>query len=87
MEGIGNIKPEIKKVAFEKQGYISVYLQDGRLVMAPLRLYPSIKKLKMAQRKHYQIADGDTLIFIDGNEVYHIQDFLGLYQDYKYSFV
>ena len=40
----------------------------------------------MAQRKHYQIADGDTIIFIEGNEVCHIQDFLELYQDYKYIF-
>ena len=86
MEGVGHIKPKIKKVSFENRGFLSLYLKDGRIVLVPLKLLPSIKKLKTKERAKYQIADDTTLVFFGSEEVYHIQDFLGLYEDYKYSF-
>jgi len=86
MEGIGHIKPKIKKVGFQKRGFLSVYLKDGRVLLVPLRFLPSVKKLKGKERAKYQIADDTTVVFFGCREVYHIQDFLGIYEDYKYSF-
>ncbi len=86
MESIANIKPEIKKISFEKKGYLTVYFFDGRILFLPLKYFPSIKKLSSAKRHQYQIADDDTLIFNHADEVYHIQDLLGIYENYKYSF-
>lgn len=75
-------KPEIKKLDFSKRGHISVYLRDGRILIAPLGKFPSIKKMNLEQRQQYGIADGDTIIFHHCDEVYHLQDFLGLPEDY-----
>lgn len=85
-EGIIGISPTIKKVRFEHRGKISVYLEDGRIIIAPLKLFPSIAKLSPAQRKHYTIADGVVVIFDDADEVYHIEQFLGRPSDYEYRF-
>ena len=54
-EGIIGIHPIIKKVNFDHRGKISVYLDDGRIIIAPLKLYPSIARLTSAQRKKYTI--------------------------------
>ncbi len=78
-------KPEIKKLDFSKRGHISVYLKDGRILIAPLGKFPSIKKMTLGQRLQYGIADGNTIIFHYCNEVYHLQDFLGLPEDYIHS--
>lgn len=86
MEGLAHTKPQLKKISFAKKGYIEVYFNDGRILLAPLKFFPSIKKTKPALRNKYQIADGNTVVFIYCNEVYHIQDFLGIYENYKYNF-
>ena len=85
MEGVVGIRPTIKKVSFEKRGYISIYLADGRLLFAPLKLYPSIKKMDLEKRKKYFITDGQILIWDTCNEVFHLEQFLGREVDYGYS--
>ena len=86
MEGIAKKIPELKKISFEKKGFLGVYFNDGRILFLPMKYFPSLKKIRPVQRMNYQIADKDTLIFFDCNEVYHIQDFLGIYENYKYKF-
>jgi len=86
MEGIANIKPEIKKIDFKKRGYLTVYFIDGRILLMPLKFFPSIKKIPVAKRTRYQIADDNTIIFTYADEVYHVQDLLGIYENYKYNF-
>ncbi len=78
-------KPVIKRVDFSMRGHISIYLQDGRIVIAPLSKFPSIKKMSLEQRQKYGLADGNTIIFHHCDEVYHLQDFLGLPEDYVHS--
>lgn len=85
-EGIIGIKPTIKKVGFEHKGKISVYLDDGRIIIAPLKLFPSIAHLTMAQRRKYTIGDGEVIVFQDADEVYHIEQFLGRPEDYEYNY-
>ena len=83
--GFNVIKPEINRVSFRKEGFITLHLEDGRLVSAPLSRFPGIAQLSPAQRRQYHIADGDILMFRDDDEVYHIQDFLGTYETNAYQ--
>jgi RNase P/RNase MRP subunit p29 len=80
MNGIVGIKPEIKKVKLERS-MLRVDLEDGRVIMVPKKLFPFLKK---AAGKIF-IADGDTIIFDKANEVIHIEEILGRYEDYRYA--
>lgn len=40
-------KPVIEKVDFSMRGHISIYLQDGRIIIAPLSKFPYIKKMSL----------------------------------------
>ncbi len=82
--GFNSITPEITRVSFRKEGYITLYLEDGRTLSAPIRLFPGIEHLTANQRRRYHIADGNMLMFQDDDEVYHIQDFLGTYETNGY---
>ncbi len=85
-EGIKGIHPTIKKVGFEHRGKISIHLEDGRVIIAPLKLYPSIAKLSPSERRNYTIGDGEVIVFRNADEVYHIEQFLGRPEDYEYDF-
>ncbi|MBI4648557.1 MAG: hypothetical protein HY738_18730 [Bacteroidia bacterium] len=78
--GIVGIKPEIKKVRIERTCF-SVVLTDGRIIIVPKKLFPFLKK---TTGKIF-IADGDTIIFDKANEVIHLEEILGRYEDYRYS--
>ena len=83
--GFNSIKPEIVRVSFRKAGAITLYLEDGRSLTAPLNHFPGIARLSPVQRRCYHIADGDIILFRDDDEVYHIQDFLGTYETNAYQ--
>ena len=86
-EGVVGISPAIDKIKFKHKGKMSIYLEDGRIIIVPLTLFPSIKKLNEVQRRKYHIADGQIILFKDCNEVFHIEQFLGSEQEYRYSFI
>ncbi len=81
VEGIIGITPVIRKVSFDQKGKIAVHLRDGRIIIAPLKFFPSLAKLSPVQRKKYTISDGETIVFHDCDEVYHIEQFLGRSED------
>ncbi len=87
-EGFVYVTPEIKKVSFTKPGKFSVHLADGREIILPIRKFPSLAKVPVGKRKNYQILYGNSgsmLTWPDCNEVYHIQDFLGVPENYIYK--
>ena len=86
MEGINGISPVIDKIDFREKGSIRLYLKDGRIVVTPLKYFPSLKKLNSKDRKEYHIVDGQILLFDRCNEVFHIEQFLGKEQQYRYHF-
>lgn len=86
-EGFIGVKPEIKKITFTTKGKMGVHLVDGRIVILPLSLFPSINKLDQGQRMNWGIIDSSGFTFEDCDEVYHIEQILGREEDYKYSFV
>ena len=76
MEGLTQIQPKIKKLKFPK-GKIEVYLEDGRIIVSPLKYFPSIKKLSVDQRKKWGILDGIGFDFEDCDELFHLYQILG----------
>ena len=85
MEGYAQTKPTIKNVSFRERGRITLTLDDGRVISAPLSKFPSIRRLSVKDRQHYTIIDGVMVDIHAANEVYHLQDFLGLPENYVYS--
>ncbi len=75
---IKNIKICIKKINFDTVGKISLKLEDGRVIIVPLKYFPDIKKLPVEKRKKYTIVDDRTILFFYSNTVYHLEDFMGL---------
>ncbi|PWK26368.1 hypothetical protein LV89_02539 [Arcicella aurantiaca] len=84
LEGFQGIQPVIEKVSFSFKDKIAIYLQDGRIIIAPLCQFPSIQQLSSVQRKKMNIVDDQIIMFDDCDEVFHIEQFLGCEQEYKY---
>ena len=86
MEGFVKVKPNIKKITFEQRGKMFIYLVDGRTVIVPVASFPSIKKLKETDRKHYSIIDKELFTFDKSNEIFHLEQVLGKETRYAYRF-
>jgi hypothetical protein len=86
IEGFWDITPKIKKLSFETRGKITISLEDGRTIMAPLSRFPGIKNLSSAQRAKWYLF-GNGFSFDDSNEVYHIEQILGNYQTYNHEVI
>lgn len=84
IEGFWNVKPKIKRVSFQIRGKISIYLEDGRSVIVPVANFPSIKKLTATQRLKWYLF-GNGFSFDDCNEVYHIEQILGNFNEYRHE--
>ncbi len=85
MEGFGRTTPVIRKVTFNKPDRFEVSLEDGRSITLPISKFPSLQKIPTGQRSKYKILNGDTLLWPDCDEVYHIQDLFGFPESYVYK--
>jgi len=77
--------PIIQSVNFKERGRMNVVLKDGRVLSVPLSAFPPIKKLSVAQRKKFSIVNDAAVLFHEADEVYHLQDFLGVPENYVYK--
>lgn len=68
----------IDKILFDTPGKITLKLDDGRLLITPLKYFPEIQKLSLDKRKKYTIVDDRTILFANLDSVYHLEDFMGL---------
>ena len=68
----------IQKLNFDIPGKITIKLEDGRIIIVPLKYFPDIKKLSVEKRKKYTIVDDRTVLFYYSDSIYHLEDFLGL---------
>lgn len=57
------------------RGRIELHLADGRLLSVPVRAFPEIRKLRLAQRQQWQILDGIGFTFQDSDAGFHLRDF------------
>mgnify|MGYP004637868189 CR=1 FL=1 len=84
IDGYWNVVPKIKKVSFPVRGKMSVQLEDGRQIIAPLSSFPSIKKVPVSERpKWYLVGGGVT--WDTCPEVIHIEQILGNFDNYKHE--
>ena len=68
----------IEKVLFDTPGKITLKLEDGRIVIVPLKNFPELHKLPVEKRKKYTIVDDRTILFTYSDSIYHLEDFMGL---------
>ncbi len=83
-EGYWNVLPKIKTLSFDIKGKLSVAFWDGRIIVAPLSAFPSIKKLtKLQCQKWYLFGNGFS--FDDCSEVFHVEQLLGNSENYRHE--
>jgi hypothetical protein len=68
----------IEKINFDLVGKISLKLEDGRVIIVPLKYFPDLQRLSVEKRKKYTIVDDRTVLLSFSNSVYHLEDFMGL---------
>ncbi len=68
----------IDKIRFNIPGKITIILQDGRIIIVPLKYFPELKRMSVEKRKKYTIVDDRTILFANVNSVYHLEDFIGI---------
>jgi hypothetical protein len=68
----------IEKINFDIAGKISLKLEDGRIIIIPIKYFPDLKKLSLEKRKKYTIVDDRTVLFKYADSIYHLEDFMGL---------
>lgn len=73
----------INKLFFDMPGKVSVKLDDGRVLIVPLKYFPEIKKMSIDNRKKYTIVDDRTVLFSHSDLVYHLEDFIGLEEKWR----
>ncbi len=73
----------IKQVLFDIPGKITLKLEDGRIIITPLKYFPELQKLSVDKRKKYTIVDDRTILFSYSDSIYHLEDFMGLENQWK----
>jgi hypothetical protein len=64
MDGLlKNKTMSIQKILFDTPGKISIKLEDGRIILVPLKYFPELQKLSPEERKKYTIVDDRTILF------------------------
>lgn len=84
IEGYWNIVPKIKNVSFPMRGKMQVEHEDGRSIIVDVARFPSIKKLSMSDRKDWYCMGGG-FTFDKCDEVIHIEQILGNFQNYAHE--
>ena len=73
----------IVKVLFNLPGKITLKMEDGRMIISPLKYFPDIQKLSVEKRKKHTIVDDRTILFSYSDSVYHLEDFIGLESNWR----
>jgi hypothetical protein len=53
-------------------------LSNDRTFILPLEKFKAIAELTDAQRKDYEVIDGENLSFLDLDEIYGLQELIGM---------
>jgi hypothetical protein len=78
-----NKQISIQRIIFDSPGKISLKLEDGRIIIVPLKYFPELAKIPLVKRKKYTIVDDRTILFAYSDSVYHLEDFMGLESKWK----
>jgi hypothetical protein len=69
--------PSIASIKF-KSNQMFVYLDNERIISVPLEKFPPIQNLSSKDKKAYEIIDARYLSFLSIDEVYSIEELIGL---------
>ena len=83
-EGFWGSIPRIKNISFPVRGRMQVDLNDGRVIVVPLSAFPSIQKLPRQEREKWFLIGGG-ISFDKSNEVIHIEQILGNFDNYRHE--
>jgi hypothetical protein len=70
--------PGIRAIEFMNNTILFVHLDNDRTFIVPLDKFPVLKKLSAQQRKDFEIIDERNLSFLAIDEVYSINELIGL---------
>ncbi len=70
--------PKINSVEFLSSTIMFVHLDNDRTFLVPLEKFPAIKALTAEQRKDFEIIDNAHLSFLAIDDVYSVNELLGL---------
>lgn len=70
--------PSIKGVEFINSSIMFVHLNNDRTFIVPLEKFPAIKQLSEEDKKAFEIIDDKYLSFLSIDEVYSIEELIGL---------
>lgn len=68
----------ITNVSFKDKNTLILDLSNKRAIQIPLNEYPEILVLTAEERKDFEIIDGEYLSFIAIDEIYHLNDLIGI---------
>ncbi len=72
------IYPSIKAVEFINSSIMFVHLDNDRTFIVPLEKFPAIQKLSADEKKSFEIIDDQNLSFLSIDEIYSIEELVGL---------
>lgn len=73
-----NNLPKLRSVEFLNSTIMFVHLDNDRTFIVPLDKFPALKNLTAEQRKDFEIIDHEQLSFLSIDEIYSVEDLLGL---------
>lgn len=73
-----SILPAIRNIDFINSSIMFVHLENDRTFIVPLDKFPLIHKLTEQQKKDFEIIDDNYLSFLALDEIYSINDLIGI---------
>ncbi len=74
------IYPGIKNIEFINGSILFVHLTNDRVFIVPLDKFPVIKNLSADEKKSFEIIDDKYLSFLAIDEVYSLEELIGLFK-------
>lgn len=68
----------IRNIEFINNTIMFIHLDNDRTFIVPLDKFPAIKNLSPDQKKEYEIIDDHNLSFLAIDDVYSINDLIGI---------
>jgi hypothetical protein len=69
---------EISNVQFIGSSALMLTLSNERTFIVPLDKFQEIAHLSLEERKNFEVIDGEYLSFLSIDEVYSIEDLIGI---------
>ncbi len=70
--------PGIKSIEFINSSVLFVHLNNDRTFIVPLDKFPAIKNLTEEEKKSFEIIDDKYLSFLAIDEVFGVEELIGL---------